>query len=155
MKTLEKNGKVVNEVLVDKLNGLFADYQLFYQNLRGLHWNVKGNQFFALREKYESYYNEAAEVVNKLVERILMVGGEPVHAYSEYLKRSEIEEVQHISNGTSGLKVVLANSEYLLKKFFELLNTASDSSDEGTVALMSDLISSTEKRIWMLKATLS
>ena len=32
--------------LSHELNGLLANYQLFYQNLRGLHWNIKGKEFF-------------------------------------------------------------------------------------------------------------
>ena len=32
--------------LVKHLNQLLADYQQFYMNLRGFHWNVKGKSFF-------------------------------------------------------------------------------------------------------------
>lgn len=31
--------------LVPPLNELLANLQLYYQNLRGLHWNIKGNNF--------------------------------------------------------------------------------------------------------------
>ena len=34
--------------LVNKLNGLLANFQIYYQNLRGLHWNIKGKSFFEL-----------------------------------------------------------------------------------------------------------
>ena len=30
--------------LSQKLNNLLADYQVYYQNLRGLHWNIKGKE---------------------------------------------------------------------------------------------------------------
>jgi starvation-inducible DNA-binding protein len=36
-----------------ELNDLLANYQLFYQNLRGLHWNIKGKEFFELHVKFE------------------------------------------------------------------------------------------------------
>ena len=39
--------------LVESLNQLLSDYQLFYQNLRGLHWNIKGKEFFELHLKFE------------------------------------------------------------------------------------------------------
>jgi starvation-inducible DNA-binding protein len=32
--------------LIDKLNDLLANYQVFYQNTRGFHWNIKGHKFF-------------------------------------------------------------------------------------------------------------
>ncbi|BBI53220.1 hypothetical protein HORIV_56410 [Vreelandella olivaria] len=31
--------------LAEKLNHLLANYQIFYMNVRGYHWNVRGNDF--------------------------------------------------------------------------------------------------------------
>ena len=41
MKNLIGIDKSKAQALSKKLNQLLADYQLFYQNLRGLHWNIK------------------------------------------------------------------------------------------------------------------
>jgi starvation-inducible DNA-binding protein len=144
--------KTNNSKLVERLNQLLADYQIYYQNLRGLHWNVKGAQFFMLHEKYEELYNEAAESVDEIAERILMVGGQPLHTFTDYLKVAELKDAGLISEGKKGVEVVLENSRYLLKSFNEILELADG--DEGTYALMSDLIGATEKRIWMLESTL-
>jgi starvation-inducible DNA-binding protein len=144
--------KTNNSKLVERLNQLLADYQIYYQNLRGLHWNVKGAQFFMLHEKYEELYNEAAESVDEIAERILMVGGQPLHTFTDYLKVAELKEAGFISDGKKGVELVLENSRYLLKSFGEILEIADG--DEGTSALMSDLIGATEKRIWMLESTL-
>ena len=57
--------------VVKGLAQLLADYQVFYTNLRGLHWNVKGNRFFGLHAKYEELYNDAAEKVDEIAERLL------------------------------------------------------------------------------------
>ena len=37
--------------VVNGLSQLLADFQVFYANLRGLHWNVKGKRFFSLHAK--------------------------------------------------------------------------------------------------------
>ena len=142
-----------NQKLVDELNGLLADYQIFYQNLRGLHWNVKGPQFFSLHEKYEELYNETAEVVDEIAERILMVEGQPLHTFADYVKTSDLKEAGTVADGRKGVEIVLDNSQTLLKKLYEVLETADG--DEGTSALLGDLIGATEKRIWMLKSWLS
>jgi DNA-binding ferritin-like protein len=39
--------------LADDLNQLLANFQLYYQNLRGIHWNIKGRAFFDLHVKFE------------------------------------------------------------------------------------------------------
>jgi starvation-inducible DNA-binding protein len=43
--------------IADKLNVLLANYSIFYQNTRGAHWNIKGDQFFTLHPKFEELYN--------------------------------------------------------------------------------------------------
>ena len=31
--------------IIDSLQQLLADYQIYYANLRGFHWNIKGHDF--------------------------------------------------------------------------------------------------------------
>jgi starvation-inducible DNA-binding protein len=143
---------VNNSELQQKLNNLLSDYQLYYQNLRALHWLVKGPRFFQLHEIYEKYYDEAADVVDEIAERILMVGGKPLHTYKSYLDTANIKPVENMSDESEGLQVVINNNEHLLGAFREILDFAGEIDDEGTSALMSDLIGAAEKRLWMLKS---
>ena len=99
--------KAKNQNTVEKLNKLLADYQIFYQNLRGLHWNVKGPMFFALHEKFEEYYNQSAEVVDAIAERVLMLGGQPLHTFGEYLEVATLEQVKNVSDGREAVEAVL------------------------------------------------
>jgi starvation-inducible DNA-binding protein len=39
--------------LADNLNDLLTNYQVFYMNVRGYHWNIKGEKFFELHLKFE------------------------------------------------------------------------------------------------------
>jgi len=153
MKTSVENTTVASAVS-EQLNQLLADYQIYYQNLRTLHWYAKGRTFFALHSKFEEYYNEASEVVDELAERVLMLGGKPTHSFAQYIQASRLTETEAISDGTAAVNVVLANSEQLLNAVKETFKLAGDAGDEGTVALLSGLIESTEKLIWMLKSFL-
>jgi len=149
---MKKEALINNSELQQKLNNLLSDYQLYYQNLRALHWLVKGPRFFQLHEIYEKYYDEAADVVDEIAERILMVGGKPLHTYKSYLETGSIKPVENISDESEGLQVVIDNNEHLLAGFREILDFAGEIDDEGTSALMSDLIGAAEKRLWMLKS---
>ncbi|HPF50572.1 MAG TPA: Dps family protein [Draconibacterium sp.] len=144
-----------NQNIVEKLNQLLADYQIFYQNLRGLHWNIKGQMFFALHEKYEEYYNGASEVVDEIAERILMLGGQPLHTFGDYLEVAKLEQVVNITDGRKGVSIVLSGDRYFLKSFKEILEMAGENGDEGTAAMISEWIGATEKRIWMLESYLA
>ena len=68
--------------IVASLKSLLADYQIFYANLRGLHWNIQGRGFFVLHAKFEELYNDAAAKADELAARILTLGGGPEHRFS-------------------------------------------------------------------------
>ncbi len=142
------------EILADKLNDLLANYQLFYQNLRGFHWNIKGKEFFELHLKFEELYNDAVIKVDEIAERILTLESEPLHTFTDYLKTTEITEAKGVSNGVDGVKITLQNFFVLINKEREILSLAADANDEGTVSLMSDYIVQTEKTMWMLNSYL-
>ncbi len=134
------------------LNELLADYQLFYQNLRGLHWNIKGREFFELHVKFEEYYDDAVLKVDEIAERILTLEGEPLHTFTDYLQISKIKEEKGVSNGIEGVNIIIKNFSILISKEREILSLAAEADDEGTVSLMSDYISETEKTLWMLNS---
>lgn len=154
MKTLDYlhlNAEQVSKI-VESLNLLLADFQVYYTNLRGFHWNIKGHGFFILHGKFEDLYNDAAEKVDELAERILMLGGVPENRFSEYLKIARVQEVAGVSCGDEALKHVLDTYSMLIGEERKLLSLASEAGDEATVALMSDYLKEQEKMVWMLVA---
>ncbi len=158
MKTLEKKIELPKRSMkenIEKLNVLLSDFQVYYMNLRGLHWNVKGRDFFLLHEKFEEMYTEAGEDVDEIAERILSLGAIPLHTMEDYLANQRIRSIENVSDGRTAVQLLVDNIELLLLQERGILDTASDLDDEGTAALMSDLISRQEKLSWMLKAYLS
>ncbi|WP_080904379.1 Dps family protein [Parabacteroides sp. Marseille-P3160] len=143
------------EKVVKGLAQLLADFQVYYTNLRGFHWEIKGHGFFTLHSKFEEFYNDAAEKVDELAERILMLGGTPENKFSEYLKIAKIKEISGVTYGEEAVKSILDTYSYLIKEERTLLATASEYGDEATVNLLSDYLQEQEKTVWMLVAFLS
>ncbi|SFD78609.1 Dps family protein [Thermophagus xiamenensis] len=143
-----KNPAEVNE----KLNELLASFQVYYQNLRGFHWNVKGKLFFTLHSKFEELYDDAAEKVDEVAERILTLGGKPLHTFDDYLKTSKIAVVKDEHDGLKLVEAAIDNISTLIRLEREIIPVAEKIDDEGTASLMSDFISEQEKTVWMLKA---
>lgn len=138
-----------------KLNSLLASYQLHYQNLRSLHWNIKGPHFFELHLKYEELYSRTQIIIDEIAERILTLEIQPLSSYSGYLNESKIKEIPVLNDGKSGIEYVLSAQLTLLTQEKELLDLSSELDDEGTNSFMSDLMREKEKTNWMLKSWLN
>ncbi|NVK66587.1 MAG: DNA starvation/stationary phase protection protein [Flavobacteriales bacterium] len=138
-----------------ELNELLASYQIHYQNLRSLHWNIKGQGFFELHLKYEELYNRTLVIIDDLAERILSIGETPMSQFSRYLATSPISELKVTHDGATGVAYILSAQQELLKQERALLAATDEAEDEGTNALMSDLIREKEKTNWMFKAWLN
>src|SRR4051812_12953374 len=106
METLNQIGLETKKAteLADKLNDLLANYHIFFQNLRGFHWNIKGSHFFTLHVKFEEIYTQSIEDIDMIAERIRTLGCTPKHAYSDYLKISSIKELKDHSDSNLTVK---------------------------------------------------
>lgn len=154
MKTLDYlhlNEAKVNNV-INALHGLLADFQIHYANLRGLHWNIKGRGFFTLHDKFEAMYNDTAEKVDQIAERILMLGATPENRFSKYLLLSEVKEVNDMSCGKEAISLILDTYKHLIKKERAIIDLANDANDVVTADILTGYLSEQEKMVWMLLA---
>jgi starvation-inducible DNA-binding protein len=135
-----------------QLNNLLANYQLFYMNLRGFHWNIKGKKFFELHLKFEELYNDALIKVDEIAERVLTLSATPLHSFKKYLDISDIKSAENVTDGEIAMDSILKALKTLLSKERTILTLAAKANDEGTVALMSEYIVQQEKLVWMLSA---
>lgn len=157
MKTMEE----LNDIGLDedkskqlglKLNQLLANYSVFYQNTRGYHWNIRGDNFFELHMKFEELYNDLVGKIDEVAERILTLGHTPSHRYSDYTESSEIEESTRVTDGVAAVHEILDAFKVVLKLQRDILELSDEAGDEGTNALMSDYIREQEKQVWMYSA---
>ncbi|AUC22735.1 MULTISPECIES: Dps family protein [Polaribacter] len=140
--------------LVDELNGLLANFQIYYQNLRGLHWNIKGKNFFELHVKFEEFYTDSQVKIDEIAERILTLQGKPLHTFTDYINLATVPVGKNISNDVEGVELVVNSLSELLKNERTILESSDEANDEGTNSMMSDFIAEQEKTIWMLNSWL-
>jgi len=157
MKTTQFTG-LNSENLKEVVNGLqqlLADYQVFYTNLRGFHWNVKGKNFYVLHEQFEKMYDNTAEKIDEIAERLLMLDAVPAHNFSTYLQVSNVKETAYMTDGDACLNNIMETLKLFVASERNILNEASAAGDEVTVAQMSDYIKEQEKSLWMLSSYFS
>jgi starvation-inducible DNA-binding protein len=141
--------------LANDLNKLLSNFQIYYQNLRGIHWNIKGKRFFDLHVKFEDLYNDANMKVDLIAERVLTLGETPLHTFKDYIENAQVPVGKNISHDEKAVTLVVDSLSELLKIERAILDKSSDANDEGTNAMMSDFITEQEKTVWMMKAWLS
>lgn len=140
--------------LATLLSDLLANYSVFYQNIRGFHWNIQGQKFFELHIKFEELYNDFFVKIDDIAERILTLGHAPSHQFSSYLAASKIKETTEVNDGIKAVENILDSFETLIVKQRKILDVSGEIGDEGTNALMSDYIREQEKLVWMYSAYL-
>ncbi len=138
--------------VVAGLSQLLADFQVYYTNLRGMHWDIKGRGFFVLHEKFESMYDDVADKVDELAERILMLGGSPENKFSEYLKIAKVKEVSGITCGDAAVENILETIGHLIDEERKLIEVADDAGDVVTADMLTGYLKEQEKMVWMLVA---
>ncbi len=143
------------EELAKDLNYLLANFQIYYQNLRGIHWNIKGKNFFDLHVKFEELYTDANMKVDLIAERILTLGVTPLHTFEDYTTNARVLVGKNVSQDDKAVGLIVDSLTVLLELERSILDKAGDANDEGTNSMMSDFITEQEKTVWMMKAWLN
>ena len=144
----------VTKQLVSKLNGLLSNFQVFYMNVRGFHWNIKGEEFFTLHPQYEQLYTDLQLKIDEIAERIRTLGETPLHSFSSYLKQARIKEQTDISAGPKGVQFIVDSLAILVVQERSIIEVADKAADSGTSDMMTVYIREQEKLLWMYSAYL-
>ena len=141
--------------LATSLNELLANYHIHYQRCRGFHWNVKGTNFFELHARFELYYTDAINRIDLIAERILTLGQPPVSNFSDYLKTSQLKEMEYEIKDMEMVTALIGDFQTLIDLERGIINGGDEMHDDATVDMMTEFIAFQEKIIWMLKSFLS
>ena len=137
---------------VSQLNLLLANYHVYYQNLRNFHWNVSGENFFDLHNKFEELYDDARAKIDEIAERILTLRLRPLSNMSDYLNTSAIREADGFTDDFQMVNATLENHKILIVNMRAVIRAANEVGDEGTIDMIGGFLSGLEKKSWMLDA---
>ena len=138
--------------VVVELNTLSANYHVYYQKLRSFHWNILGQNFFDLHNKFEELYTDARTKIDEIAERVLTLRHHPMSKLSDYLEISKVKEVSPLKSDKNMVNEILNDHKILLHQMSVVIEKAENASDEGTIDLIGAYIRDMEKSSWMLNA---
>lgn len=135
-----------------ELTALLADYQVLYHKLRGYHWTVTGPLFFGLHAKFEELYDDAAEKVDALAERLVARGARPPVTIKDALAVARLKEDAGHPSANDMVRSITADLETLNTSVRALSRASDEAGDSTTVNLLDGFADGQEKTIWMLRA---
>lgn len=137
------------------LSVLLADEHILYTKTRNAHWNVEGTDFHSMHVFFESQYDELAEVIDEVAERIRQLGQSAPATLKEFLQLSRLTEKKIAKNDSQNfIKALLEDQESIIKYIRESVAKMEDSKDFGTEDFLVGLLEKHEKMAWMLRAHL-
>jgi starvation-inducible DNA-binding protein len=140
--------------LYEALNRQVATWSVLYTKLHHFHWYVKGPHFFTLHAKFEGLYNEAAEHLDTIAERLLAIGGRPAATMAEHLQLSIVREAEGQPSAEEMVETVVSDLKLVTSDLAQGMEAAEAAGDPSTADILNGMREAVDKHIWMLNAFL-
>ncbi|SKB55014.1 starvation-inducible DNA-binding protein [Sphingobacterium nematocida] len=135
------------------LNKLLADENVLYTKVRNAHWNIEGVDFHAQHLFFEGLYDELAELIDEVAERVRAIGHYAVGTMKQFLELTQLTEMKYGKNDSQGyIKELLGDYESLIITIREYIDVVDKHGDAGTEDFLVGVLAKHEKTAWMLRA---
>lgn len=142
--------------LYEKMNLYLANQEVSYIKLHNLHWYVKGRSFFTLHAKLEELYNQTADIIDEVAERLLALEQSPVANMKNALSIAAIKELDDAAiSSEDTIRGLIADVEYWIRDTKEIVALADETGDGATADQFNGYLSEYQKLMWMLRSYLT
>src|ERR1700744_4830946 len=116
------------------LSHILADEYVLYTKTRNAHWNVEGPNFHAMHVLFENQYDEIAEIVDTVAERIRILGHYAPATLKQFLELTHLTEQVWETNDSQGFIRELLNDHESIIVFIrsQINRLAEKLKDAGT-----------------------
>ena len=138
--------------MTERLNQLLADTITLRDLYKKSHWQVSGPTFYQLHLLYDKHYEEQAEIVDTIAERVQLLGGVTIAMAADV---AEMTQIERPPKGREEVPVQLSRlldaHQIVIRQCRELAERADKLGDEGTNDLaVSDVLRTNELQAWFL-----
>jgi starvation-inducible DNA-binding protein len=137
---------------VAALNQVLADTMTLRDLYKKHHWQVSGHTFYSLHLLFDKHFEEQAELVDTIAERIQLLGGLAIAMAPDVAEATKIERPP---KGREEVPVqisrILEAHELICREAREFAGAADDAGDDGTNDLLvSDVVRLNELQTWFV-----
>ena len=141
--------------LADVLSVALADTYVLYSLTQHVHWNVTGPMFYGLHKLTEEQYEDQAEAIDALAERIRAIGFSSPGGLHQMLAMTRMKEVPEAHEADEMIRLLITGNEACARSLREAVGRAEKCDDVRTADLLTERIGEHEENIWMLRALVS
>jgi starvation-inducible DNA-binding protein len=134
------------------LSQLLADTYLIYIKTQNFHWNVIDPRFHSLHEMFEEQYQQLAQAVDEIAERIRMLKSKAPGSMRQFLDLTTISESEGDLSADKMIEEILDNHEQIIDSIRPRIEETAALGDEGTTDLLIQRLRYHEKTAWMLRS---
>ena len=145
--------QVATDPVADVLARLLADTYTLYLKTHGYHWNVTGPHFRSLHLMFEEQYEELAEAVDEIAERIRQLGPMAPGSYREMARLTEVGDAEGEPDAMGMVHMLIDANEIVVRTAHTVIAAAEQADDPASLDLATRRIGVHEKALWMLRAT--
>ena len=141
--------------IAQELATLQADTYILLVKTQNFHWNIIDPRFMSLHLFFEGQYDELAENIDVIAERIRSLGERALGSMREYLEFTRLEESKSTLTGDEMLKALLHDHESIIQWLRSSIEQVQKLGDEGTADLFINRLRAHEKMAWMIRSHLN
>lgn len=139
--------------ITERLNTLLADEYVLYTKTRNYHWNVTGPHFRSMHELFEEQYEDLAEKVDGVAERVRALGGRPFGTLKEFTQAARLQEQPgRAPKWNEMVSDLLKDHEAIVRTLRTDSESIEEMGDSGTADFLIGMMEEHEKTAWMLRA---
>lgn len=141
------------KAICERLNNILSNANLLYIKLRKFHWNVKGHDFIEFHELFQAQYEQVAEAVDEIAERISTLGGVPVGTTTEFAQLGDLKETPGVNPSAKDMiKELVTDHETIIRGLRKAVDDCDEQyKDAGTADFLTQLMEDHEKMAWKLR----
>jgi starvation-inducible DNA-binding protein len=135
------------------LSKVLADEMVLYVKTRKFHWNIAGESFMELHKLFEKQYDDLAESIDEVAERINKLGAKTIGTMQEFLKSATLKETPGKYPGSNEMiKELLKDHETVIRLLRKYVDDCADKfKDAGTADFLTGLMEQHETIAWTLR----
>jgi len=143
----------LREAMVSLLNARLADAVDLTTHAKQAHWTVRGTNFIALHQLFDSVHTDAEDWMDLIAERVAQLGGQAHGTAAAAVEKSKLPRYPlNISDGPAQVEALSASLAAFGKLTRAAIDEANEKGDAATADIFTEIQRGVDKQLWFVEA---